>query len=852
MMAAPSFVIVIQVQGRASERREFSQPRSVIGREVGDLVLPDPSCSSQHAELLFDGSSVRVRDLASTNGTWLNGQRVSEVAWVPGATLQIGQHALTLAEVRSASAQGAGRTVALDAGALPPGFAPTVQGGPGPQPNVGAPHAAHGAPHAAHGAPHAAHGAPHAAHGAPHAAHGAPHAAHAARAAPPSPSRKKPSSPLLWLLVGASVLGTCAVGAGGAAYYAFRKVSADTDPSGSAPASALTSPREATVKAVWFAGAPGPNCKGGTAPTRIRVGPNQSGTVSVAVAEEFAGGSGNQWRTATWLAAFNATRANGAALGDYEFSVHVGGHIDGPSAGMLTTTAMLALLRGRELRADTTMTGTINPDGTAGPVGGIVQKMEGAKEAGIKRFGFPIGTRNHKDLKTLQDVDLVATAQRMGLEAREISDLYEAYEFMTGDKLARVEPIAESELELSAQTEALVRAKLGTWKARIEREIGGLKSEQSRSRVKPEYTASLLKGAEKSYDAARRYERNNFLVSALNGYVQTAINVMAASRAVTAIGHIANKDLRALLDAVQTAQNVKSEVTSFGQELEIRAQSRTLGGQISATAAYQQYVLARAATSIGDEFYEQAASLLKGMQEGKVKITQDALDTLMTRVSLPTIYYDAARVFLDYAKDTQNLIADEGSNPPMSSSSINRSASGYASASAAVLAYFDALIVEELAKEKGASADEMRYQVAMREPDYYLARTANGLSEHGRGDNKSDSAILMKLAAASYAYLTGAKLVNKAYSLSGHEDDQGNLILENRRALSAQLDLARLSAREAAARAKAKVGFIPNPARLAFHAAAAQREGSDEEKLEALYSYWESTFWSELAASGSS
>jgi hypothetical protein len=168
-----------------------------------------------------------------------------------------------------------------------------------------------------------------------------------------------------------------------------------------------------------------------------------------------------------------------------------------------------------------------------------------------------------------------------------------------------------------------------------------------------------------------------------------------------------------------------------------------------------------------------------------------------------------------------------------------------------VLAYFDALIVEELAKERGASPDEMRYRVAMQEPEYYLARSANSLSEHANADNKTDGAKLMRLAAASYAYLTGAKLVNKAYSLSGHNDERGNLILENRRALSAQLDLARRSAREAAARAKAKAGFVPNPARLAFHTAAAQREGSDEEKLNALYSYWESTFWSELAAGGS-
>ena len=104
-----------------------------------------------------------------------------------------------------------------------------------------------------------------------------------------------------------------------------------------------------------------------------------------------------------------------------------------------------------------------------------------------------------------------------------------------------------------------------------------------------------------------------------------------------------------------------TEMVQIGQELEVKAQSKTLGGQISAIAAYQQYVLARAATSIGDEFYDQATSLLKAMQDGKLKITQEALNTLMTRVSLPTMYYDAARVFLDYAKDTQNLIADEGS-----------------------------------------------------------------------------------------------------------------------------------------------------------------------------------------------
>jgi len=74
------------------------------------------------------------------------------------------------------------------------------------------------------------------------------------------------------------------------------------------------------------------------------------------------------------------------------------------------------------------------------------------------------------------------------------------------------------------------------------------------------------------------------------------------------------------------------------------------------------------------------------------------------------------------------------------------------------------------------------------------------------------------------------------------------VVLENRRALTAQLDLARRNAREAAARAKASAGFVPAPARLAYQVGNARREGSDEEKLAALASYWQASLWSELAA----
>jgi predicted component of type VI protein secretion system len=50
---------------------------ATIGREGCDVVLPDPEVSRRHAALRFTGSGVAVEDLGSSNGTFVNGERVS-------------------------------------------------------------------------------------------------------------------------------------------------------------------------------------------------------------------------------------------------------------------------------------------------------------------------------------------------------------------------------------------------------------------------------------------------------------------------------------------------------------------------------------------------------------------------------------------------------------------------------------------------------------------------------------------------------------------------------------------------------------------------------------------------------
>jgi hypothetical protein len=129
----PRYSLLVESQGASSRKLEFSLARVVVGREQADLVLQDPQISTAHAELLFDGQSVSLRDLGSTNGTWCNNQRVATLQLTPGISVLLGQHRITFLGLVGA-ATGRGRTVAVQQAPQDwqgqPAIAPTQQQAP--------------------------------------------------------------------------------------------------------------------------------------------------------------------------------------------------------------------------------------------------------------------------------------------------------------------------------------------------------------------------------------------------------------------------------------------------------------------------------------------------------------------------------------------------------------------------------------------------------------------------------------------------------------------------------------------------------------------------------------------------
>jgi pSer/pThr/pTyr-binding forkhead associated (FHA) protein len=84
--------LVLLSAGMTGRTHELKVDKTTIGRvEDNTFQISEPSVSSHHCEVLLQGPEVVVRDLNSTNGTFINGEKVTEKVLAPGQVLRLGQ-----------------------------------------------------------------------------------------------------------------------------------------------------------------------------------------------------------------------------------------------------------------------------------------------------------------------------------------------------------------------------------------------------------------------------------------------------------------------------------------------------------------------------------------------------------------------------------------------------------------------------------------------------------------------------------------------------------------------------------------------------------------------------------------
>src|ERR1035438_9256130 len=89
--------LVVLSAGMNGRTHELKVDKTTIGRvEDNTFQIAEPSVSSHHCEVLLRGNEVVVKDLNSTNGTFINDEKITESVLKPGQTLRLGQIELRL------------------------------------------------------------------------------------------------------------------------------------------------------------------------------------------------------------------------------------------------------------------------------------------------------------------------------------------------------------------------------------------------------------------------------------------------------------------------------------------------------------------------------------------------------------------------------------------------------------------------------------------------------------------------------------------------------------------------------------------------------------------------------------
>ena len=205
------------------------------------------------------------------------------------------------------------------------------------------------------------------------------------------------------------------------------------------------------VEALWYGKAADGSIQAGVTPVTVAASYDDPATpLLVDTGGLRAAGAGPMWTAATAVAEVQAVLIAGVDPRQIQVTYSLKEAIDGPSAGGLLSAASLASIRGVPVVPRTTMTGTVLPDGSVGPVSGISDKLKAAHAAGYTRVLVPIGPST--DLRTGKPVDLVALGRSLGVEVIPVSDVPEAYSHLTGTpdvaKAEQPTPIAAGVLSM--------------------------------------------------------------------------------------------------------------------------------------------------------------------------------------------------------------------------------------------------------------------------------------------------------------------------------------------------------------------------------------------------------------------
>ncbi len=601
-------------------------------------------------------------------------------------------------------------------------------------------------------------------------------------------------------------------------------------PGGSYPAAASDAERVRLVRPLSFLKR-GNRCGGVSSRLTIRLAPSDNGQLQIGLVEDRFFGHGAMSRAAYWMAGVVAGLVSRRPMG-WRITFIRSGWFDGPSAGGLMTATILAAVLNQKFQPHVTMTGTINPDGTIGPVGGIYYKLLGAKRAGMKTVLIPAGQYFERSCDRRRRVSLFVRAKSLGIKLVPVKDIFEAYFYLTGKPLPLVLDYGEK-LDLPHRAQRAVNMAFHVWQGRFNARIETMR--RLAPRVEKDRRAGLARLWRLAYG-----RRNQALTTYRKGRQCAALGLMFHAAVLAGRGALLSRLSAAFARGGRTAMNQVFRANLVDNRLLTRHLKRldsrpiaNLNDLITMAEAYAYFD-----TGVGVR--GRAGSTLRRLGRAATdKAWQGIVNTAAGMNSL-------ARDFLLFSEDVMNIGLGYPGPPVPPLARLSVWSRAMLRAAEANDGYFTRIVLDPLAERYKKTRDVARAFVISRDIQYLLAllsiRSARVL--YGRipaGVHRQTALLGSTINAFSLISLSLAKW----YSLGARSDKHGlvTAVKANDR-LEAMLRSGRRHLRETVLRAR-RMGYKPimTTFRLKIAEAMADELNSPHDRLWALEEYWAGTIF---------
>ncbi len=347
---------------------------------------------------------------------------------------------------------------------------------------------------------------------------------------------------------------------------------------------------------------------------------------------------------------------------DYKFSINsTASIVEGPSAGAAMTLLAVAMLKDKAIPKEVSMTGTINEDGSVGPVGGVFEKAKEASGTGVKLFMIPKGeavqtVRLEGGVKSVNILDYAP--KNWGMKVVEVQTIDDALVYAFSDiKKIDVNTSAVQAIPEFIPEKIPIPQHLGTFKVltsnyinKINQLNGEARNALSSSLLEdPEVTNLLLEAlnnSEQTLQHAEVLNEQNYLYSAANFAFLAGVNSIV-------VKEVSNNP--ALLRPSSSAFDLKI----LGLKKEMDTFEKQLNGNVPRkgvewyASAQQRFTYAKNSV---DRLVSEQTIVVNGSQEGETALAFQRLQDYAFAVA----WLDVSKDFYNLSRETDGYVRESG------------------------------------------------------------------------------------------------------------------------------------------------------------------------------------------------